>query len=273
MSAGIRARAPAWGADLITEPGLEGAWRIIRATISARALSQTVARASLTGNVLGVLLAAVGGSRYGQRKATTPGKSASALAMAGIDPAPRRSGPTWRQFLTMPIMTAGLAQLRGRQADAGNVFNNVTLRVAASLGVAVVGGLVTVQHAQLMADRGAFVVAGATAPQALTRAAAQGAEGLAPLDQELTKAVVAVTYANAFYTVGWLTAIGVLLATFLPGHSQPRPQPNNSATATRDTPPARPAGHSTTPSHHRHGTTLCRSERHRGSSDRCAEGR
>jgi EmrB/QacA subfamily drug resistance transporter len=141
----------------------------------------------------------------------------------------------------MPIMTAGLAQLRGRQADAGNVFNNVTLRVAASLGVAVVGGLVTVQHAQLMADRGAFVVAGATAPQALTRAAAQGAEGLAPLYQELTKAVVAVTYANAFYTVGWLTAIGVLLAAFLPGHSQSRPQPDNSATAPRDTTPARPA--------------------------------
>jgi cation-transporting ATPase I len=40
-------------------------------------------QAALTGNALGGLLAAVGSARYGQRKATTPGKTATTAAMLG----------------------------------------------------------------------------------------------------------------------------------------------------------------------------------------------
>jgi hypothetical protein len=40
------------------------------------------------------------------------------LKAAGIDPAPRRSGPTWRQFLTVlpPITDATAAELVGQHA-------------------------------------------------------------------------------------------------------------------------------------------------------------
>ncbi|MGY1753781.1 HAD-IC family P-type ATPase [Blastococcus sp. SYSU D01042] len=74
-------RAPAWGADLVTGTGLADACRIVAATATARRFSRRATGASLTGNVLGGLLAAVGSPRYGQRKATTPGKWATAAMM------------------------------------------------------------------------------------------------------------------------------------------------------------------------------------------------
>jgi cation-transporting ATPase I len=74
--------APAWGADLVTGRGLVDAFRIVAATAPARAVSRQSVSTALTGNVLGSLLAAVGDPRRGQRKATTPGKTATALTMA-----------------------------------------------------------------------------------------------------------------------------------------------------------------------------------------------
>ncbi|MHA6794355.1 HAD-IC family P-type ATPase [Pseudonocardia bannensis] len=73
---------PAWGADLVTGPGLVDACRIVTATDRARAVSRHAVDTALTGNVLGGLLAAVGDPRRGQKKATTPGKTATALTMA-----------------------------------------------------------------------------------------------------------------------------------------------------------------------------------------------
>jgi cation-transporting ATPase I len=74
--------APAWGADLVTGRGLVDAYRVVAATAPARAVSRQSVSTALTGNVLGSLLAAVGDPRRGQRKATTPGKTATALTMA-----------------------------------------------------------------------------------------------------------------------------------------------------------------------------------------------
>ncbi|TQN42729.1 cation-transporting ATPase I [Blastococcus colisei] len=74
-------RSPAWGADLVTPAGLVDACRIVAATVVARAVSRRSVTTALTGNVLGALLAAVGSARYGQRKATTPGKTATAFTM------------------------------------------------------------------------------------------------------------------------------------------------------------------------------------------------
>ncbi|SFE53594.1 HAD-IC family P-type ATPase [Blastococcus tunisiensis] len=74
-------RAPAWGADLVTGPGLADACRIVGAAAQARAFSRRAAGAALTGNVLGALLAAVGSPRYGQRRATAPGKWATATTL------------------------------------------------------------------------------------------------------------------------------------------------------------------------------------------------
>jgi cation-transporting ATPase I len=74
-------RAPAWGADLVTPPGLADACRVVAATVVARAVSRRSVSTALTGNVLGALLAAVGSARYGQGKATAPGKTATTVTM------------------------------------------------------------------------------------------------------------------------------------------------------------------------------------------------
>ncbi|HET6394619.1 MAG TPA: cation-translocating P-type ATPase [Blastococcus sp.] len=101
-------RAPAWGADLVTPPGLTDACRLVAATVGARAVSRRSVGTAVTGNVLGALLAAVGSARYGQAKATAPGKTATAVGMLDgawsavrLDrrPAPRPSVHTpWHAF-------------------------------------------------------------------------------------------------------------------------------------------------------------------------------
>ncbi|KGH45675.1 haloacid dehalogenase [Modestobacter caceresii] len=77
----LEGRGPAWGADLVTAPGLADACRIVAAVPDAKAVSRRAAGTALTGNVLGGLLAAVGSARYGQRRATTPGKWATVMTM------------------------------------------------------------------------------------------------------------------------------------------------------------------------------------------------
>src|SRR4029450_12859743 len=74
----------------VTPRGLGGARRLVQATVVARSVSRRAVGTALTGNVLGALLAAVGSERYGQRKATAPGKTASIVALAvGIGTAVR----------------------------------------------------------------------------------------------------------------------------------------------------------------------------------------
>jgi cation-transporting ATPase I len=73
---------PAWGADLVTQSGLGDVWRLIAATTRARAMSERAVGIALIGNVLGGLLASVGGPRSGQRAATTPGKVATVFTIA-----------------------------------------------------------------------------------------------------------------------------------------------------------------------------------------------
>ncbi|MBM7808923.1 cation-transporting ATPase I [Geodermatophilus bullaregiensis] len=74
--------SPAWGADLLTGPGLAPVCRVVSATADARAVSRRSVQGAVTANVLGALLAAVGSALYGQRKATTPGKTATLVAIA-----------------------------------------------------------------------------------------------------------------------------------------------------------------------------------------------
>ncbi|MGY1625046.1 cation-translocating P-type ATPase [Geodermatophilus sp. SYSU D00965] len=73
--------APAWGADLVTGPGLVDACALVAATVPARSVSRRSVTTAVTGNVLGGLLAAVGSARYGQAKATAPGKTASTATL------------------------------------------------------------------------------------------------------------------------------------------------------------------------------------------------
>ncbi|MGY1823078.1 HAD-IC family P-type ATPase [Geodermatophilus sp. SYSU D00079] len=89
--------APPWGADLVTRAGLVDACALVDATVPARAVSRRSVTTAVTGNVLGGLLAAVGSARYGQAKATTPGKTASTAALVDgawtAVRAARRPGP------------------------------------------------------------------------------------------------------------------------------------------------------------------------------------
>jgi len=73
---------PAWGADLVTMPGLGDTWRLVDATARARTISQLAVTIAMGGNVAGGLLAAFGHPATGQPAATRPAKTATALTMA-----------------------------------------------------------------------------------------------------------------------------------------------------------------------------------------------
>jgi EmrB/QacA subfamily drug resistance transporter len=182
--------------------------------------------------------------RFGPRWPAVIGLSVTALGtflMAGITPdVPRAQIVLWTVIRNagvglsmMPIMTAGVAALAGTKVGAGSALNNVAQRVSSSLGLAVFGGLVSAQQAQLMADRSALYTHGL--PQ-LDAATQQGAAGLYPIYQRLMQGVVTTSYANIFLATAILGLVGVALAFML--RSGPAVQ---AAPATQPAPASRPA--------------------------------
>lgn len=151
----------------------------------------------------------------------------------------------------MPVMTSGMRVLPTSLLGHGSAMNNVVLRVSSSLGVAAFGGLQTAQQAQEMVDRSAFLTSDPAATSRLAAAAAKGAQGLAPIYQQLAKSVSTVTYANAFYLIGLITAGSALLALFLhsgrPTPPAPASAPGTPRTRTAPTPAAERNGSATTP--------------------------
>lgn len=115
----------------------------------------------------------------------------------------------------MPSMSAGLSALPSRLLDSGSTMSNVVLRVSSSLGVAGFGGLVSRQHAQLMADRAGLLTAGTGAPTSL-----DGARTLGPYYQHLGAVVTSTTYADAFYLLTLLTAGGAVLRCYCAAHTR-----------------------------------------------------
>jgi hypothetical protein len=122
----------------------------------------------------------------------------------------------------MPIMTAGVAALTAAQVSAGSALNNVAQRVSASLGLAVFGGLLTAQQAQLMADRSSLIATGPNALPEVAAAQEQGPAGMYAMYQQLQQAVITTSYANMFLVVTWLCLVAVALA-FLLRHGAARP--------------------------------------------------
>lgn len=157
----------------------------------------------------------------------------------------------------MPIMTAGVAALSGTQVGAGSALNNVAQRVSSTLGLAVFGGLITAQQAQLTADRGALYTR--SVPE-LDAAARQGAAGLYPIYLRLQQSVVTTSYANVFIVTGVLCLVGVCLALLLrsgPAVDAPAATPTTQPTAqpagepvAQPTPAAAPATPSVVPAQH-----------------------
>ncbi|MBO0849511.1 MAG: DHA2 family efflux MFS transporter permease subunit [Pseudonocardia sp.] len=148
----------------------------------------------------------------------------------------------------MPIMTGGLSALPPALTSAGSAMNNVMQRVSSSVGLAVFGGLITAQQAQLFGDWGSQVdpsnapslssAAGQGASAAAQGASAAGhsAESLLPIYMQLQKNVVTASYANVFLAVTGLCAIGLLLALLLrSGRAKPAGGPPPAAAPSRAT--------------------------------------
>jgi len=115
----------------------------------------------------------------------------------------------------MPIMTAGIAGLPTALTSSGSAMNNVAQRVSSSVAVAVFGGLIASQQAQLLSDRGGLLGNDVNSLPQLQAAAAQGTTGLLAIYTQLQKYVVSETYANAFLVVSIMCAGGALLALML----------------------------------------------------------
>jgi len=123
----------------------------------------------------------------------------------------------------MPVMTAGIGALPASLTSSGSAMNNVMQRVASSVAIAVFGGMIASQQAQLLNDRGSLLTNVNDNPR-LQAAAHQGTTGLLGVYQQLQKYVVTTTYANAFLVVALLCAAGALLALLLrSGPPQPAP--------------------------------------------------
>jgi EmrB/QacA subfamily drug resistance transporter len=118
----------------------------------------------------------------------------------------------------MPIMTGGLSAVPPHLADYASGFNTLIQRVSAGLGLAGMTAMVAVQRAQFMSDRSSLLSAtGANAdPRLVAMQGSGGDGGLLGLWSQLGSQVQAQTYSNAFLVAGSLTAVGVLLALFLP---------------------------------------------------------
>jgi hypothetical protein len=127
----------------------------------------------------------------------------------------------------MPIMTAGIAGLPTALTSSGSAMNNVAQRVSSSVAVAVFGGLIASQQAQLLSDRGGLLGNDVNSLPQLQSAAAQGPSGLLAIYLQLQKYVASETYANAFLVVSIMCAGGALLALMLrSGPPQAAPTPS-----------------------------------------------
>jgi len=141
----------------------------------------------------------------------------------------------------MPIMTAGLGALPPEQVSAGSAMNNVVRQVSASIGLAIFGGSILAQQAQLMTDWGARMNPNDT--PGLAAAAQQGASGLLPIYQRLAQNITTTTYANVFLAVTFMCLLGLVLALLLrsgpkPAGAPPSPSASESEQTT-DRPAAR----------------------------------
>ncbi|HTK61933.1 MAG TPA: DHA2 family efflux MFS transporter permease subunit [Pseudonocardia sp.] len=117
----------------------------------------------------------------------------------------------------MPIMTGGMAAVPPRLADYASGFSTLVQRVSAGLGLAGMTAMITVQHAQIMADRsGLLSPVGADADPRVAAMQATGQQGLLGLWQQLSNEVQAQTYSDAFVLAAALTLVGAGLAFFLP---------------------------------------------------------
>ncbi|WP_156935397.1 DHA2 family efflux MFS transporter permease subunit [Pseudonocardia spinosispora] len=139
----------------------------------------------------------------------------------------------------MPIMTSGISALSNSLTSSGSAMNNVMQRVSSSIAVAVFGGMVASQQAQLMSDRGSLLRTGAQALPELDAAQQQGPNGVLGIYQHLQQMVVTTSYANTFLAIAMLCAIAAALALLLRSGA-PKAPAAPAADAPTTTPAAAP---------------------------------
>jgi EmrB/QacA subfamily drug resistance transporter len=110
----------------------------------------------------------------------------------------------------MPIITAGVSALPVQLTAVGSSVNNVMQRVASSIAIAVFGSLNASKGAQLAEDRGGL----AGVSGVYTGEVGQAAKLLGPY-RAMTAEVTTQTYANGFFIVAVLGAVGAVLAVFM----------------------------------------------------------
>ena len=122
----------------------------------------------------------------------------------------------------MPLTSAGIGAAPTESADSASSLNTLTQRVSQSLGLGILGVLLTDATAQAAADRSGLLGAyGATDPR-IVAMQDSGAGGLLALYQQTAGAAQTDAYSQAFFVVGCLALAGAALALFLkPGKPAP----------------------------------------------------
>ncbi len=114
----------------------------------------------------------------------------------------------------MPIMTGGLAAVPPEIVPSGSAFNNVVQRVSASLGLAILGAVLSTTNAQFLADRGALLTDTSAVPS-LGPAPQGHMYGLYLTYRHTANQVFVDSVDNLMILTTIVTAIGFLLALFL----------------------------------------------------------
>jgi EmrB/QacA subfamily drug resistance transporter len=116
----------------------------------------------------------------------------------------------------IPIQTGSMSRLASAQVSGGSAINNIVQRVSGALGTAVLGALLTGYQAKRLAGQGDLIPAISPGFPQLQAIAAQGQAGVLFVYDQVQLRVFGLALGNIFLLIAALTAIGVLLALFLP---------------------------------------------------------
>lgn len=124
----------------------------------------------------------------------------------------------------MPIMTSGMAAVTPALVGTASAFNNVAQRVSSALGLAVLTSFMTINQAQMSADRSALVTSDTPMPS-LGPGPDGEAVGTMTAFEQIQTQVYVTSLDNVMLIVTWSSVVGVVLALFL------RSRPSASAGA------------------------------------------
>jgi EmrB/QacA subfamily drug resistance transporter len=114
----------------------------------------------------------------------------------------------------MPIMTGGISAVSPEIVGSASAFNNVAQRVSAALGLAALTAFMTIQQAQLNADRGGLVTSDVPMPS-LGPGETGGMLGTMSVYQQTQTQVYVSSLDDVMLLMTIMSAVAVVLALFL----------------------------------------------------------